>query len=877
MSPVRRSKGLFPCQPLAFALALIFFPFRDSAEIPPLRIRPTAEGAELSLPSTPVAPVVGTRYRLGVQRSTNLCSWGPSIDLKASTNPAAPFTLTVGNDAMGFYRLDPQVEDSGGATDGAELFGYNRVFTQTLNSLGFPPVDDFRKQFQPTNQYLPLIQFDPTTAKYWTEFNTDPAVFNASLPTNSPDRRLHDFRLDSNEFSAFRTNGFVVSERLGYVSFADAYYAIFNDDLPLFITTDSVLEAWHKSYESMLSELEETQLMGSLQDLLYSMQWDGLRSLTNSIQGGVLADSLKDADYFLSVANSLLSGIPPLRGVLGSDVRTDAALKAIGAGSYVSDFTLWDKPRGVDFSQFIPRGKYTHTLQSQRYFRAVKWLGLANLRIAGSGSSPRELGTALILQELYSRTNPALWDSIDDVVTQFVGRTDTLTFRELGPLRTAAKLDLVAASNPARLQEFQNALMAGSYGVQNYANEAIAVPFGKDQLQMPRVFSTFGARFILDGWATSQLTFGNVRWEGSPIPSENLFGGRVLRRLPTALDVAFGVFGNDQVTDSISDEIQRTQLPYHHNLTAVRKTVDQLSPATWQESIYNRWLYALRTLSTPITDPRYPQAMRTRAWAHKTVNTQLASWTELRHDTVLYAAQPVSGIVSCEYPAGFVEPRIEFWNAMRNLALETAKALGQLPASGNGFGHLDREFGNPIYFSSAAQREARIAHCTEFASVMESLAEMSRKELAGIPFTSTETALIKGTMNSQTHPYFGATYDGWFPGLFYKDVGQLGDKSVDTKPAGKSPILVTDVHTAPADALYDGGVLHEGVGGVDLILIAVDNGPDRMVYAGPTLSHYEFVEGPGVKRLTDSDWYGRLVGTNKPARPSWTRDYLVPK
>lgn len=89
---------------------------------------------------------------------------------------------------------------------------------------------------------------------------------------------------------------------------------------------------------------------------------------------------------------------------------------------------------------------------------------------------------------------------------------------------------------------------------------------------------------------------------------------------------------------------------------------------------------------------------------------------------------------------------------------------------------------------------------------------------------------------------------------------------------------MADVHSAPPDIEggYPGGVLHEAVGDVDLLLIAVDSGPDRMIYAGPTLSHYEFTEGPGLKRLSDAAWEKRLKSA-KPSRPFWTRDYLVPK
>ena len=89
--------------------------------------------------------------------------------------------------------------------------------------------------------------------------------------------------------------------------------------------------------------------------------------------------------------------------------------------------------------------------------------------------------------------------------------------------------------------------------------------------------------------------------------------------------------------------------------------------------------------------------------------------------------------------------------------------------------------------------------------------------------------------------------------------------------------LVTDVHTdAPDDIVCDpGAVIHEGVGNVHLLMIAIDNGPDRVVYAGPVFSHYEF-EVPGANRLTDEDWQARLDSGQKPPSPEWTRSYLVP-
>ena len=77
-------------------------------------------------------------------------------------------------------------------------------------------------------------------------------------------------------------------------------------------------------------------------------------------------------------------------------------------------------------------------------------------------------------------------------------------------------------------------------------------------------------------------------------------------------------------------------------------------------------------------------------------------------------------------------------------------------------------------------------------------------------------------------------------------------------------------------ALGDPGcVLTQSVGNVDLLLVAIDNGKDRTVYAGPLLSHYEF-EMPGMTRKADSEWRQQINAGKLPPRPEWTKGYLVP-
>ena len=113
---------------------------------------------------------------------------------------------------------------------------------------------------------------------------------------------------------------------------------------------------------------------------------------------------------------------------------------------------------------------------------------------------------------------------------------------------------------------------------------------------------------------------------------------------------------------------------------------------------------------------------------------------------------------------------------------------------------------------------------------------------------------LGGTIGSGQHQRF----DGVYPQMFYRSAlypQQSAPADMFQHDAGSArwDALVVDVHTdLPCPDCGDpGSVLHEAVGNVDLLIIAVDNGPDRMVYAGPVLSHYEFeLIGPPSASLT---------------------------
>jgi hypothetical protein len=873
------------------------------------------------------------------QRSTDLNHWQPLGERQrgSAALPDLSLSLALGTDEpRAFYRLlvveQPAVAKLG--SGGAEVFGYGDAFTQALQRIGQISSDEFAARFPSTASYLPGITWDPMTAEFWDLFNADPDVLNAGKQPGDPGYRYLDYRLNAPELAIFQQNGFVVSGPLGGANFAQVFYNLFHSDLPVFISTDALLEAWHRTYDAMLEEIEETYLFNSVGTMLDGMAAQ-VAAADAEAGNGALRDSLRDADWFLTVARSLLAGTnqPPVASVLGQDARVAETLADINGEQLMQVDDFMGFCRTVDFSQFKIRGHYTHSERLGRYFQCVMWLGRIDVPVAGgpfercSGdslmASPRELGVAVVFWHLLNRSGQfQTWANMEKIISAFVGWTDSMNFGQLNGLLAGAGIRTLAdVQDVATLSQLQTNIVNGALGLQNIRSDWFGSPLGgAARYALPQTFTVFGQKFVPDSWVFSQTVYDSILW------AQNGETNKVKRRVPGALDAAFAVLGNDQIVPELVAQMKgtfpdtnrphamqwRDGKPYQHNLAAARAVMDQQTPDAWDSNMYMSWLGSLRELSAPTTDAKYPEAMRTRAWAMKTLNTQLASWTHLRHDTILYAKQSyTTGGGSCLYPTGYIEPRVEFWNRLSRMAARTAELVAGLPYQGSytyvgpSPPMLDPVTGEEIPSGDSGTnivaletiRNRQVAHLQRFAGIAARLGDLAAKELAHECFTPDDQQFVGalvvavwrgggfGGCNGGGPP----TYSGWYPKLFYRTIYWDVTTFDSLYGSGANDAIVADVHTDVPD-LDDcndpGSVLHEGTGSVNLLLIAVDNGPDRFICAGPVLSHYE-IEVLGVpRRLTDNEWDDILGGNFPPdvapsqveglAPPIWTAGYLIP-
>jgi hypothetical protein len=493
----------------------------------------------------------------------------------------------------------------------------------------------------------------------------------------------------------------------------------------------------------------------------------------------------------------------------------------------------------------------------RRYFRTLMWLGRVDCGWnilppdAQSGiqaDADRELRNAVLLTELLDKSESVKQlKAMDDIINFLVGKSDNLSVFTLLQLRQAQKITTLSdLNNPTVLSALKQAIATDKYSQQRIrAQFVMSDPRSPDKVSPPAVFQLFGQRFVIDSFVLSQVVYDAIIYQGQ----------KVQRFMPTGLDV-MAALGNDEAIPLLADELAKYQ--YSANLKSSQVFVGLLQPDFWRESLYNLWLGALRTLDDDLSPQQnFPQVMRTRMWQWKQLQTQLGSWAELRHDTILYAKPSYTAVNICEYPTGYVEPYPQFYAQVRYFAEEAARLLGAADFLSNNVVKLGE---------LTSVKERQVAFLKKMAERLGQLEALAEKELAAQPFTQEEQAFLKKTIDIRGGGSGPPTYSGWYGDLFYAPHGLGGMEAAKWDPT------VADVHT---DA-NSGSVLEVAVGDVNFLVAAIDNQNDRLVYVGPVFSYYEFQQ-PMTKRLTDQEWQQMIANNQLPSRPEWTAPFQGPR
>jgi hypothetical protein len=626
--------------------------------------------------------------------------------------------------------------------------------------------------------------------------------------------------LDDAELERLGKNGFVISKRGAFPTFVRGYAAVYSSDLPVYISADAILEAVHSSYDAVLKLTEEAALTNLLSQMLASMH-ARLPSLASQNR-----KSAADLDVYLTVARSLLGGaeVAPVAGAIPKTVHELYQLSTSAAGE--ATVTLFGAERLIDASQLAPRGHYTDTEELSRYFRAMMWLGRTDFRLIETDSDGSQhfmrpqYDAMLLLRQSMSEDDLARFGKIDAALRAFMGESDYMTVPQTDSLVGAlGGLEAALAADDASVEA---AIRAGGYGVQRIASQLMVNDGKVPTLPLARSFAFLGQRYVVDSHVLSQVVYDRL-------PS--------LRMMPNPLDVAFGALGNDQALGLLQPELAKFD-GYPGALAGARVLTEAHGAEFWDSNLYNIWLSSLRALS-PAADVSQPSSMGmpevtgTEAWGRRILNTQLGSWAELRHDTLLYAKQSYTGIPSCSYPDAYVDPYPEFYERLRLFA-ENGVKLGELLAE-----------------SLRVGGESVRSYFTRLEATLAILSGMAAHQRAGTPFTAEQMAFVNHAVRVEKQNAGCVVVDvpdGWLSDMYF-----VPDTSIEASPT------IADVHTQPADEGGNpvGKVLHVGTGYPRLMVTTVNTCEGPRAYVGVTFAYHEKITNDYM-RLTDEAWTAGL-------------------
>ncbi len=739
-----------------------------------------------------------------------------------------------------------------------------------------------------------------------------------------------------------------------------AYYEVLKYiDVPILITSDSLLHYYHIFFDTTLMRLERDIFY---QDIWYISQELFAESLKDYWENeGDLKEAAKRNIAYLSVALEILK--PKESQVINDEILKQeyclpemdpeycqlmiASVKNIYGeqASYqyfsredfeqyrfeIPDFVEhlvqteinlitehkgWDhSPIFIyqeDYSQYVPRGHYTRTEKLKNYFQALMWYGRMTALIQGSpalspGESVCSGGIAGIISEYDARIQTLQafllaekfinnqyiterWKRIYAITSFMVGFSDDLGPYEYGAVWQKVFFEdkgiVISQKLVERYTQLKELINNYPYHPRIYSGlgacellmpcpplsnediEQLKVQ-AKELLAQTKGFRLMGQRFTLDSWLFSEIVSpysGEYNGPRLPLPTEEkpfTFSWdddyeefrrnrpftwiktdvdacpppatREVRGFPRGLDL-MALLGSERAWKILEESGDTQYSDFKNTFLQLKDELDAMEVEEWFGNLYLNWLYVLKALHGEF-GVGYPTFMQTEAWQDKELNTTLASWAQLRHDTILYVKQSYTmaergGIFEEPPVVGYVEPVPEFYNRLLNLTRMTLAGLKQLIPS-QVLEELNVELG-----------------LIRFTEILERLLEISQKELANRPLDKSDYRFIEN---------FGSISGNLINIISGGDI----------EPDALKTVMIADVHT-------DGNtkkVLEEGVGFIKTAIVAYKLPQGHIVLgAGPVFSYYEFKQ-PMSNRLTDEAWREILESSDAPDEPEWIKSF----
>jgi len=682
--------------------------------------------------------------------------------------------------------------------------------------------------------FFTFSAFPQMLADITEDINTRFGTYHPFLVTVTP--QMDTFVVDTNQILNFQQFNFTPVQKQallqfgffvvpgrddlthsGYFEIYDIYKECKEQGIPIFVTTDALLHTYHIIYDAILKQSEQNFFFNNLLNLTEAMQLHSVDEYYQATDPLAQDAALLNVAYF-SVAGYFLDNnftVPAFANFL---VQPEINLIQAHQGFATSPIFGYLE----DYSQFKVRGHYTQSDTLKNYFISMMWYGKMSFAcdpgISLTIDQVRKATLAALLNVRAIATLQSgggavrdLWESIYLPTVFFVGRADDLHFYSYLPLAFQVygpDFLSLSADSLANLQLLDQFIA----NAQNLPDPLISV-------SAPKGWRFMGQRFLPDSYFLDQLVWPFV-------PS---------RYMPSGLDV-MAILGSSRAEELLQQMGAFNHTNYAQQLMLMKNYAQSLPDSAWVQTLYWNWLYCLMPMLFS-KGAGYPPYMQNIAWTHKDLAGALASWGELRHDTILYVKQSGSYVgMGPEFSTlqGFVEPNPHLFARLAALTEYTRQGLN-------------------IWNLLTAFTETKLV---DLKNLLLALQAISEKELTNQILTAAEYQIILNI--GDTLEELSSMDDPNIPG------GTAADDSTQMP-------VIADVHT---DGINN-KVLEEGSGYPLNIYVVNEIGGELFITRGAAYAYYEF-EQPISNRLTDEQWRQMLRSSVPPSPVSWTANYIIP-
>lgn len=599
----------------------------------------------------------------------------------------------------------------------------------------------------------------------------------------------------------------------------DQIHQIYEDNeyqsFPSFVTTDSVTHIFHIFYDGFLRSLERDQLYPKTKAFNHALLQENL-ALYQEMTDPDLKSLQEKNIAFIATGLSLLGEDP---GNLPQGIQGMVQEELAKAQAQSPDECLISG-KMVDYSQLIPRGHYTSDNALKAYFQGTMYYGQVGLF---PEENPGSLIQGLLLTHSIYK-NPDLlkaWEDLVEPIDFLVETSDDLSIRDY------ARVLYGVYGKDFSMEDLKEEKKLAQ------ANQVIA------SLPEPKIAPLQGKSFRL---LPQRAVMDNVLMQNVVDPAQD--GKPSDRPIYTGLDL-MAAFGNQKAYDLLMKDPYNSHWPQYPEKTKENiQTVENFTLEDWQKNLYRGWLWMLASYKESFGQG-YPGFMQNEAWQRKDLISALGSYTELKHDTLLYGKAVMAEMGAGgeeELPKSYVEPNVGLYDKLNWLLDFTKTNL------------KERDL----------LTEAIEAKLTRFQALVQKLLKYSIKELENQPFSDKEFEdlyYIGGEMESVMVDFLEST-----------DENQVQNWYEIQNPTDRRIPVVADLMRIVSNTtgLPEGQIAHIATGRPFEIFAIYPHQGKLYMGRGGTFSYFEPL---GPDRLTDEVWQKRVYDEME-SYPSWYQDLV---